>query len=79
MTIQANIKEFYDALDAVKNHCMAARVELGAGKVTITYPEGDFEVGGLRVDQNAVMLRRAIAIMERHWLSSFPGAVAARD
>lgn len=73
--IERNIAEFTDAMNAVKAHCMAARVKDAAGKVTITYPAGYEQAlghGGLRVDRNAVMLRRAVEIMERDWLRSFP-------
>ena len=75
MTILQNIAEYTDALKAVKAHCMAARVIEASGKVIIEYPAGYEEAlghGGLRVDRNAVMLRRAVEQMERDWLRSFP-------
>lgn len=75
MSIIQNIEEFTAARRAVEAHCMCARLEEAAGKLIIYYPEGDFRTAGLRIDRNAVMLRRAIDIMERDWLASFPGSI----
>ena len=75
--ILENIAEYNSALEAVKSHCMCANVRNEGSKLIIEYPEGDFAVQGIRVDRNAVMLRKAVSIMERHWLESFPGFVAA--
>lgn len=73
MTIIQNIAEYESAKLAVTNHHMCAKFIDDGGKVIIQYPDGDFLVDGLRVDRNAVMLRRAIEIMDRHWTESFPG------
>lgn len=73
--LEQNIVEYSAALQAVKAHCMCARIEEAAGKLIVTYPAGYDEAlghGGLRIDRNAVMLRRAVEIMERDWLRSFP-------
>lgn len=78
MSIIQNIEEFTVARRAVEAHCMCARLEEAAGKLIVYYPEGYDEAlghGGLRIDRNAVMLRRAIDIMERDWLASFPGSI----
>lgn len=77
MSIIQNIEEFTAARHAVEAHCMCARLEESAGKLIVYYPEGYDEslgYGGLRIDRNAVMLRRALEIMERDWLASFPAA-----
>lgn len=76
MSIIQNIEEFTAARLAVEAHCMCARIEDAAGKLIVYYPEGDFRTAGLRIDRNAVMLRRALEIMEREWLASFPGAAS---
>jgi hypothetical protein len=76
MSIIQNIEEFTAARQAVEAHCMCARIEDAAGKLIVYYPEGDFRTAGLRIDRNAVMLRRALEIMEREWLASFPGAAS---
>ena len=73
MTIQKNIHKFASAMEAVRNHCMAARIECDTSHVTIIYPEGDFPVHGVRVNRSAAGLQQAIGIMERHWKDSFPG------
>ena len=75
MSIIQNIEEYTSARRAVEAHCMCARIDETAGKLIVYYPEGDFITGGLRIDRNAVMLRRAIDIMERDWLASFPGSI----
>jgi ABC-type protease/lipase transport system fused ATPase/permease subunit len=77
MSIIQNIEEFTAARQAVEAHCMCARIEEAAGKLIVYYPEGYDESvgpGGLRIDRDAVMLRRALEIMEHDWLASFPGA-----
>lgn len=75
MSIIQNIEEFAAARLAVEAHCMCARLEEAAGKLIIWYPEGDFPTAGLRIDRNAVMLRKAVGIMERVWIESFPGVL----
>lgn len=79
MSIATNIETYQAALKAVKAHCMCARIEEAAGKLIVYYPEGDFRTGGLRIDRNAVMLRRALEIMEREWLASYPGGNGMSD
>ena len=79
MSVIQNIEEFTAARRAVEAHCMCARIEDAAGKLIIYYPDGYDEGlghGGLRIDRNAVMLRRALEVMEREWLASFPGAAS---
>lgn len=76
MTVLQNIEEYATARREVEAHCMCARIEEAAGKLVIWYPAGDFPTAGLRIDRNAVMLRKAVGIMERVWIESFPGAVA---
>ena len=56
-----------------------ANIEESAGKLVVVFPEGDFPVQGLRIDRNAVMLRKALPIMERYWVESFPGYTPASD
>lgn len=78
MSIATNIETYQAALKAVKAHCMCREIEESGGKLIIYYPEG-FPRGGLRIDQNAVMLRRALEIMEREWLASYPGGNGMSD
>lgn len=74
-TIIQNIEEYQSALKAVEAHCMCAKIEDAGEKIIVYYPEGDFRTGGLRIDRNAAMLRKALEIMERDWLASFPGGI----
>ena len=71
MAVQENIAAYNHALELVTEHCMAASVERGSGKVIIWYPEGYYP-NGIRVDDSTRGLAQAILLMERHWLENFP-------
>lgn len=77
--IQQNIETYQAAIKIVKDHPMCAGIEDALGKLIIEYPAGDFPVQGLRIDRNAVMIGRAVEIMERHWAESFPGYLPAME
>lgn len=74
MTIKQNIEAKRAAFAAIRAHPMCGRVEDEGGKLLIIYPEGDFCVQGVRCDHSAKGMTRALDVMERHWLESYPGA-----
>ena len=71
--ILENIRAWNEAYEKVVNHPLCGRIEIGGGKVMIIYPAGDFAVDGVQVPRSAAMLDKALEIMERHWMESYPG------
>jgi hypothetical protein len=72
--IRENKKAYSEALAKVTSHPMCLRVRHEGGKTIIVYPAGDFPVDGVRVDKCTRGFEQALAVMERHWLGSFPAA-----
>lgn len=70
-----NIACVADLLTTVKRHPMCARFTEEAGRYLVIYPAGDFPVHGVQASQGggkAIALTRLLAVMERHWIGSYP-------
>jgi hypothetical protein len=71
MTIQANIEAKQKAMDDLQAHCMCASAEYSPHYIMIIYPYGDWPVDGIRVENSAAGIGRALTVMEKHWQGSF--------
>lgn len=71
MTIQANIEAKQRAMGNLANHPMCASAEYGPHYIVIIYPYGDWPVDGIRVENSAAGIGRALTVMEKHWQGSF--------
>ena len=77
-TIQENMRAMQKAYDAVKEHCMCARIKDDGAYYVVIYPEGDWpdNVGGVQagylITGKTQALQRILDRMERDWLGSFP-------
>ena len=76
MSVQENIEIYKAAKNAVVEHCMCAKLEESGSKAIVYFPEGDFPVGGIRIDRTANGFKQALERMEKFWLASYPGFVA---
>lgn len=82
MTIKANIKRLDDAYQAVRGHCMCAKLEDDGVYIRVIYPAGDWpnQVQGVQCSYGgqickAEALERIAARMESDWINSYPGKV----
>lgn len=77
-TVQSNIQDLEDALDKVKTHCMCLTFSETESHYLVIFPEGDFQVGGIRISKGMgkiKALKTLLDKMEYYWVSSFPGYV----
>lgn len=78
MSVQANIIAMQQSYDAVKAHCMCARIKDDGAYYIVIYPEGDWpdNVGGVQagylITGKKAALDRILDRMERDWKGSFP-------
>lgn len=72
MSIQINIAAKNEALNAIISHPMCGKIQDEGDKLIIIFPAGDFRVGGVRCDNTADGMKKALEVMEREWISSYP-------
>lgn len=77
-SVQSNIQELEDALDKVKNHCMCLQFIETEQHYQVNFPEGDFQVNGIRISKGmgkSKALNILLEKMEYYWVSNFPGYI----
>lgn len=81
MTIKANIQALQEAEQALRSHCMCARIRDDGVCIEIEYPAGDWPGGIAGVCANygvhmgkTEAIGKLLARMEKDWLDSYPGA-----
>lgn len=72
MSIQINIAAKNEALSAITSHPMCGRIQSEGSKLIVIFPAGDFRVGGVRCDNTADGMKKALKVMEREWMGSYP-------
>ena len=75
MSILGNIENIEAALSEIKSHPMCRTLLLDDYQIMVLFPEGDFFPQGVRVKfagSKVAGLRKALAVMERTWVNSYP-------
>lgn len=82
MSIQSNIQRLDELNQAIRNHCMCARISDNGCLIEVIYPSGDWPLGiqGIQASYGVYMgkadaIQKLLDRMESDWLNSFPGKI----
>lgn len=73
MSVQENIKSKNAAIEKLTNHPMCLRIEEGKSHSIVVFPFEVEGLGGVRVENSARGIEKAIEFCEQSWIKSYPG------